>query len=219
MQTPTINQIIKNNTKFEDQLMKPTGEEGKVVANFLTKVNYDKAVWSISFLDLKDNDIALEIGYGSGFALKLLSQEAINGKIYGLDFSETMHDEATKLFKDEISEGKIKLDVGDIAQSPYKDNFFDKIIAVNVLYFWTEPVQVLKEILKILKPGGKVVFFIYHKDSELHQERAKDGVFAHYSGEEVVELMNSAGFMYTRFEEKPFENGKMIGVSVIGEKA
>lgn len=131
------------------------------------------------FLTLDDR--LLEIGFGRGDGLKLvhdkLNEERGSGCVFGLEASEYMLNLSSKRFTIEISdEGKILLDfvifislndklsfsnfqVPNIAHLPYPNDTFDGIFHVDVFYFWNREAmpQVVKELSRILKPGGKLI--------------------------------------------------------------
>jgi predicted TPR repeat methyltransferase len=43
---------------------------------------------------------------------------------------------------------------------PYSNNFFDHVICCGVLHFWGELETILKEVLRIVKPGGVFAFTV-----------------------------------------------------------
>jgi predicted SAM-dependent methyltransferase len=55
---------------------------------------------------------------------------------------------------------KAKLIVGSIFKTPYKSNFFDRIVCVSVMEHFKgkELNRATKEMMRILKPGGYLVF-------------------------------------------------------------
>jgi SAM-dependent methyltransferase len=60
--------------------------------------------------------------------------------------------------------------VADLNKSlPFSDNFADSVLLFNVIYILEDPTAVLKEIHRILKPGGKIFFtspFIFNEAKE-----------------------------------------------------
>jgi ubiquinone/menaquinone biosynthesis C-methylase UbiE len=51
--------------------------------------------------------------------------------------------------------GSIRVKAGSSDSLPFENNSFDKIFCINVIYFWETPDLHLKEIYRVLKPGGK----------------------------------------------------------------
>lgn len=210
--TIDVKKIKKDYKAFEEQLRKPTGDQGRTVAKFISKHNKPPMMWAISNLNIKPNDTVLEIGYGTGHAIKEISKLLSNGKIIGIDFSDIMKDDATELNKDEIQNGKVILQLSDINDLD-KINFFNKILGINVLYFWEEPIEILKKLHSSLKPKGRIVLFLYHKDY-----RSDDSSFLNYSSEEGVTLLKDAGFRNCFYKEKKFNNTGKLGICLIAEK-
>ncbi|MFZ1720885.1 MAG: class I SAM-dependent methyltransferase [Microgenomates group bacterium] len=215
----TIEDVINDNRLFESQLRKPTGKIGKLVGDFMDEFNKDKSYWTIESLNIEASDIILEVGFGTGHSIRHLSKLASAGTVNGIDFSETMLEVAAKKCDQEIQQGKVILTKGDVSDSGFKSGTFDKILVVNVMYFWNDVVGTLSELQRILKPGGRIALFVYHKDSPLQKNRGKGGVFKEFSGQYGINLLQNAGFIHTKFDEKSFEDGRMIGVRLIGEKA
>jgi len=56
-----------------------------------------------------------------------------------------------KKFSKLISQGKVELSEGSASRIPYEDGFFDKVSAVNSIYFWPDPIAGLKEVHRVLK--------------------------------------------------------------------
>lgn len=68
---------------------------------------------------------------------------------------------------------------------PFADNSFDKVFCINVIYFWEQPAEHLKEIYRVLKPGGKFYTTIRSKESMAEMPFTKYG-FNMYSQSEWV---------------------------------
>lgn len=146
--------------ELENQLSCPKGEFGIEVGNLMNEKNILMTLNSIDFLEIKNNNYILEIGHGNCGHLDKLLNIANDIKYYGLEISETMRDEAQK--KNLSYNAEFKLYNGfDI---PFNDDFFDRILAVNTIYFWQNPLQLFKEIERTLKQGGNCVITFAQKD-------------------------------------------------------
>ena len=97
----------------------------------------------------------LEIGIGSGLNIPLYDENHVK-KVVGVDPSEDMQ----ALAKDRINESPIdiQLVVADAAKIPLDDQSIDTIVCTYTLCTVSNPEGVLKEMKRILKPGGKFLF-------------------------------------------------------------
>lgn len=89
----------------------------------------------------------LDNGCGTGHLAEFLP----NHEIIGIDISPEMIKKAKKRLKKAI--------VGDAENLLFKDNYFDTIFARGLLHHLNNPKQGVKEINRVLKPKGRVVFF------------------------------------------------------------
>lgn len=84
----------------------------------LTPSNQKRIRWTISLLDIKPDDRLLEIGFGPGFAIELISKIASEGFIAGVDHSEVMVQQAEKRNARAIRDGKVVLRHGSVSHLP-----------------------------------------------------------------------------------------------------
>ena len=76
--------------------------------------NQDRIRWTISLLNIKPDDRLLEIGFGPGFAIELVSKITSEGFVAGIDHSEVMVRQASKRNARAIREGAMnKFGTGD----------------------------------------------------------------------------------------------------------
>jgi ubiquinone/menaquinone biosynthesis C-methylase UbiE len=122
--------------KIGQQLKKPTGFFGVIITNLMIKKNWSEYETIINDLKIQSNDKLLEIGYGPGVGINLISKRFGSCFIYGIDFSQLMFKRATKLNKHFIENKKVSLQFGDFNESEISTNDFDKIFCLNVVYFW-----------------------------------------------------------------------------------
>ena len=58
---------------------------------------------------------------------------------------------------DRIRNEKLELHLAGVSKLPVKDHSLDKAISCNTIYFWPDPVSDAQEILRVLKPGDKLI--------------------------------------------------------------
>ena len=97
----------------------------------------------------------LEIGIGTGLNLEHYDQARIE-KIVGLDPGLEMHPKARRRSRQAGLEVEL---VGLSAERiPYDDRSFDTVLVTYALCTIADPLAALKEMRRVLKPGGRLVF-------------------------------------------------------------
>ena len=74
--------------------------------------------------------------------------------IQGIDLSEKQVKQAQKRLEKPIRKGKVLLDVGNASKLPYRGNSFDGAFCSWFLEHVQDPVGILKEIKRVLRPGS-----------------------------------------------------------------
>jgi cyclopropane fatty-acyl-phospholipid synthase-like methyltransferase len=189
-----------------NQFKKPTGLFGKIVSKVMIQGNgpaYDKI---IPELDVKQNDSILEIGYGHGLGIDLLSSN-YDCFVSGIDFSELMFREATKRNKKHIDNKKAALFYGDFLSFEVIENQYDKVFCINVVYFWDQLEVPFTRINSALKKGGTLCIYMVHRDDIKKMKFTKDGIFNKYSIDQVVDNLKISGFSDISYK---FDKGYLI---------
>jgi ubiquinone/menaquinone biosynthesis C-methylase UbiE len=140
------------------QFGRPTGFWGRAAGLLMAhrSSNRRRNAWAVSMLDVRPDDRVLEIGFGPGLAIRELSHIAREGYVCGIDHSEVMLRQATRRNADGIRRGVVDLRLGSVDDLPAFDAPFDKILAVNAVLFWHDVDTRLKELRKLLRPGGLI---------------------------------------------------------------
>lgn len=183
------------------QLRKPEGEFGQKLAEELNKTNKHLTYFTYDSIDLKDGDKVLEIGFGNGKLVPSLLNRNNTISIFGIDFSKEMVQEAITYNEKHIQEGKMEFHVSGVSNIPYPDNYFDHICTINTLYFWPNPSSDVKEIIRVLKPGGTLHIGIRVKEEVQNMPFIQFG-FQLYSTQEGCDLLKNGGFTTTYFNTK-----------------
>jgi len=105
----------------------------------------------------KEKPVILEVAPGSGVVTRILLDKYANTNIFGLDSSPQMLAYLKKKYKKEIAAGNLKLTEGDALHIPYPDKKFDLVISLRLLIHYNKPNTYLKEMARVLKPGGLLV--------------------------------------------------------------
>src|SRR6266852_470940 len=126
-------------------LSKPEGELGVAIGRTMNENNAQVIEAAYRRLGVQAGDSVLEIGFGNGQTLPILMRQA-DGLFYGgLDISETMVSEALNFNRALIDTGQATFYLGSGETIPCPTASFDRAVAVNVVYFWPDPVRVLSE--------------------------------------------------------------------------
>ena len=110
----------------------------------------------------------LDVGCGSGWASRLLAGFAINGRVTGIDIS----DEMIRLARESSrSFPQCDFEIASAEQLPFKDNEFTHAFSMESLYYYRDIPKALKEIHRVLKPGGVFVAVVdlYWENEATHQ--------------------------------------------------
>jgi SAM-dependent methyltransferase len=178
------------------QFGRPTGFWGRAAGLLMAhrSSNRRRNAWAVSLLDVRSDDRVLEIGFGPGLAIRELSRLAAQGYVCGIDHSALMLRRARRLNAEGLERGVVDLRLGSVDDLPAFDEPFDKILAVNAMMFWREPVARLEELRRLLRRGGLIAV--------AHQPRgpgASDETSA-AKGREMVAALGRAGFSDVRLE-------------------
>ena len=193
------------------QFGRPTGFLGNIVGKIMTYTpsNQDRIHWTLSLLDIKSDDRLLEVGFGPGFAIELVSKMASKGLIVGVDHSEVMVRQARKRNAKAIRDGKVVLQHGSASDLPKFNELFDKIFTINSIHFWNEPVDCLKELRKLLRPGGLIAVTLQPRSRSATDATTKE------LGKELVMNLERAGFSQVKLkirQTKPVSVACALGV-------
>jgi ubiquinone/menaquinone biosynthesis C-methylase UbiE len=174
-------------------LRQPSGETGIQVGLQMNKSNKHICINSYQVLNPQNDQHVLEIGMGNGYFVSDLLTMASNLQYTGVDFSATMVKEANLLNKELMAKERVIFQEASIEKLPFKDNSFERITTTNTLYFWPQPTDNVKELLRVLKPTGKLLIAYRSKSCMDQLELAKHG-FEKYENQDVEKLLHGAGF-------------------------
>ena len=106
------------------------------------------------FIDESDN--VLECACGTGAITEEIAKKC--RQVLATDFAEGMLKRASKKCR---KYGNVSFRQEDITDIKCEDESFDKVVAGNVIHLLPEPEKALNELLRVVRPGGKVIIPTY----------------------------------------------------------
>ena len=105
----------------------------------------------IEIMSPQADEQILDVGCGTGFAVRQLSQRLWAGKVCGLDISQAM---LTKAKTNTADCENVELILGDAENLPLENKQFDKLMCANCFHYFLNLTEVIQEFHRVLKPGG-----------------------------------------------------------------
>ncbi|MFL5592131.1 MAG: class I SAM-dependent methyltransferase [Ktedonobacteraceae bacterium] len=121
----------------------------------LTRRLYQRVIEDMVPLRLFEGKV-LDAGTGPGTLARDIARRFPQLQVYGIDLSVDMIRLAQEHAKRERVEERVHFDVGDVARLPYLDHSFDVVVSTISLHHWHELEQPLRELYRVLRPGGQL---------------------------------------------------------------
>ena len=164
------------------------------------RIVYGDALREIIFNQVKiePKDTVADIGAGTGYLTMEIAKKA--GQVIAIDNSSQMF----SIAKDEASKAglaNIEFLEGNAEDLPLQSDAVDLVYANMLLHHVADPLQVLKEMYRILKAGGKIVLtdIAEHEHTWLRQE--KSDLWLGFTKDDLNEWLKEAGFSKIQVKE------------------
>jgi phosphatidylethanolamine/phosphatidyl-N-methylethanolamine N-methyltransferase len=125
---------------------------------------------AIRLLDIRRGDQVLEVGIGTGLNLPLYPHHC---SIVGIDLSEEMLEKAQEKVT-ELVLGNVTLKAMDATVMDFGDDEFDAAVATYTISAVPDPVSVLREMRRVVKPGGSIVLLNHFRSQRPVVGRLED---------------------------------------------
>ncbi|UTE76674.1 class I SAM-dependent methyltransferase [Rossellomorea sp. KS-H15a] len=208
-----MNVKAKLQNLMDTQYSRPAGVLGWFIGEKMIRQHKPETLWTIGNLQLQENERILEIGCGAGFAMKQIA--SLNGghNVTGLDVSETLLQSAAVRNKKAIRQNQMALVHGSVEEMPIPNEEFTFVFSIHSVYFWEDLSKSLKEIERVLSPGGTVLITLCDgKDGE------DWGAIKKMIQSELLPIMEQFKFEDLRVLEGPVSRGYHT-VAVCGVKS
>lgn len=187
--------------ELASQLSFPKGENGIEVGKIMHATNISMTTDAIEALEIRDNDSILELGHGNCGHLIHILDKGNATRYQGLEVSELMQQEAIRSHSNTVDNNQASFDLYDGKSIPFPENAFEKIMTVNTVYFWEKPQELLKEIYRVLKPGG-LFCIVFAEEHSMKKLPFTQYGFRLYSTDKLEQLISNTNFRKTRIQKK-----------------
>lgn len=167
--------------------------------------------WIAKLLELKGNEYVLDVGSGTGRTSVQIAKRLTTGRLVGIDIWDTMElsgNSPERAYKNAEIEGvkaKVDFKFGNVLEIPFNDDIFDIVTCSSVLNNLPgekNRVKALKEIFRVLKPGGKCMLLEPLRNLRMFFAFTPFAFFQLGKSEHWEKYAKTAGFSKVRFQDK-----------------
>lgn len=176
----------------------------------------------LRFIPVRAGAHVLEVGCGTGVIVRdLATQVGPRGQVIGVDRSRSLIRGARHLARAHPGRRRLTFRVADGARLPFRAGRFDVSLAVTVLLHVADPLAVVREMVRVTRPGGRVAVqdqdfgtvACAHPDRAL-TARILDGVVERiyeepFSGRRLPGLLREAGLSDVRLLADVFQDTEL----------
>ena len=117
---------------------------------------------TLQLMNIQPADRILEVGCGEGWASRRLASLVPEGLVVGLDVADEM---VSKARPGSAACDNLLFVWADVEAIPWQEKFFSKALCVETFYYLENPENALREIFRVLSPGGSV-WIVNHLSKE-----------------------------------------------------
>ncbi|MFB6267836.1 MAG: methyltransferase domain-containing protein [Halodesulfurarchaeum sp.] len=165
---------------------------------------------AVQMLELSGEESVLDVGCGTGFGTEGLVSKS--DSVFGLDQSPHQLAKA----RERLEGTGVGFSLGDAENLPFRDDSFDAAWSSGSIEYWPNPVEGLRELRRVTRPGGRVVVIgPNYPDSRVGQ-RLADAIMLFYDVEEADTMFEEAGFEGIRHRELSSRYKSDLAIASLG---
>jgi ubiquinone/menaquinone biosynthesis C-methylase UbiE len=163
--------------KVITQCKKPSGFFGRFILWDMNRHHSNLTDWGLSHIAIDKMATILDVGCGGGRTINKLALMATAGVVHGIDYSEASVAAARKTNRRLIDAGRVEIRPTSVSKLPFADNTFDLVTAIETHLFWPDLRSDFREILRVLKTGGKFLIVAEIYKGGKHLEGVRKAIF------------------------------------------
>lgn len=177
--------------RLASQLARPSGTAGRLLGNAMDIVNRRPLRLAVDMLAPLAGESILDAGCGTGAAMaEMLARAPCH--VTGVDASETMVSAAKRRLG-----ARAECVQASLEDLPFAPASFDAVLALNVLYFNDDANGMLRALHRVLRPGGRLIAYVTHRDTMQDWPFANEGLHRLYDAVALREALLTSGFACT----------------------
>jgi SAM-dependent methyltransferase len=138
------------------QVRKPSKWTGRFFL-WLMNLSHSKLTdWGLQYARIEPDFTILDVGCGGGRTIQKLAAATAQGKVYGVDYADGSVAASRAKNRPLLEAGRVEIHQASVSSLPFPDNTFDLVTAVETQYYWPDLPNDMREILRVLKPGGNL---------------------------------------------------------------
>ncbi|AFZ72808.1 class I SAM-dependent methyltransferase [Natronobacterium gregoryi] len=164
--------------------------------------HWHTAKHALARMPVEEGDTILDLGTGSGYALRALRETANTGPSYGFDGSPEMVRNA----RDYTDEDDIEYVCGDFDNLPFEDDSIDHVWSMEAFYYAANPHNTLEEIARVLRPGGTFYCAVNYYEENVHSHEWQEYIeveMTRWDREQYREAFRDAGLSVAEQDNIP----------------
>ena len=154
------------------QCRKPRWLPGRLILMGMNRSHLALTRWGLAGVDVATNATILDVGCGGGRTIQTLASLAPTGIVHGVDYAAASVAAARRTNARSIEEGRVDIQLASVSALPFPQDAFDLVTAVETHYYWPSLIDDLREVLRVLKPGGTLVIV-----AEAYRGRSMDWLY------------------------------------------
>jgi len=149
---------------------------------------------TVAELKISDQSFVLEVGFQNIGHHNFLFQQADRIAYFGSSINKDLVQQSATNQAQQMGDNHAQFIIArDSGELDFADGIFDSCFSVNAIYFWKDPLSHLKEICRVLRPGGKFILaFVEEKFGKDLPWTEID--FSFYEQNTVMKFFREAGF-------------------------
>lgn len=137
-----------------NEARKPTRWLGRLMVSGMNASHSGLTDWGLGHVTIGKAFTVLDVGCGGGLTIRKMAAIASQGRVFGVDYARGSVDGSRALNAQAIREGRVEVREASVSSLPFADATFDLVTAVETHYYWPDLPGDLREILRVVKPGG-----------------------------------------------------------------
>ena len=168
----------------------------------MEKRHWRTAKHVLARMPVESDDTVLDLGCGSGYALRALRDAGGIRRGYGLDGSPEMLRNA-RSYTDDSTVAFVR---GDFGALPFADDSLDHIFSMEAFYYAMDPLQTLREIRRVLRAGGTFYCGVNYYQENVHSHAWQENLsieMTRWNRREYREAFREAGLLVAEQDNIP----------------